>query len=515
MSALYDFAIVGSGFAGSLTAMIVRRLGLSVVILERGRHPRFVIGESSTPLSNLLLEELANRYDLPIKSLTKWGSWQAHHPELACGLKRGFTFYHHELGRRDAPDPEHRNHLLVAASPHNHIADTHWYRSDFDMFLLEQARKMGANYYDETALDPPHFSSDKAQICGRKNEQPISIQARFVIDASGPRGFLHRTLRLEEARFRNYPATQALYSHFVGVKRTDEVTGCSGAAPYPIDDAAVHHIFEGGWIWALRFNNGRVSAGVAASGAVANKMNFASGHVAWHRLLRLMPTLEEQFADATAVEPFMHVPRLAFASTQIHGERWAMLPSTAAFVDPLLSTGFPLTLLGISRLANVLEHHWNSSGLDQELQEYAGQTRAEFDATARLVGALYANMKRFRVFTALSLLYFAAASFSEAARRLQKPQLAQSFLLHDHPTFGPACRDLLQRSLYLETEQDEAGLIADVKQAIEPLDVAGLRRGDRHNWYPADAEDLLQAAFKLGSTREEIEQLLKSCGFFA
>ena len=61
----FDIAILGSGFAGSLLAMIARRLGRSVILLERGRHPRFAIGESTTPLTNLLWEELAQRYELP------------------------------------------------------------------------------------------------------------------------------------------------------------------------------------------------------------------------------------------------------------------------------------------------------------------------------------------------------------------------------------------------------------------------------------------------------------------
>ena len=88
MRADFDLAIVGSGFAGSLLAMIARRLGRSVVLLERDRHPRFAIGESSTPLANLLLEELTRRYDLPaILPLTKWGTWQKTHPEI----KTSFT----------------------------------------------------------------------------------------------------------------------------------------------------------------------------------------------------------------------------------------------------------------------------------------------------------------------------------------------------------------------------------------------------------------------------------------
>ncbi len=101
----YDIAIVGSGFGGSLLAMIARRLGLSVVLLEKGKHPRVVIGESSTPITNLLLEELTTRYDLPsVKPLSKWGSWQKTYPEIACGLKRGFTFYHHDLDIAKHPE---------------------------------------------------------------------------------------------------------------------------------------------------------------------------------------------------------------------------------------------------------------------------------------------------------------------------------------------------------------------------------------------------------------------------
>src|SRR5678809_1232909 len=99
MSPDFDIAVIGSGFAGSLMAMIARRLGRSVLLVESGRHPRFAIGESSTPLANLLLEELARRYDLPaLLPFTKWGSWQRTHPEIACGLKRGFSFFHHRFG---------------------------------------------------------------------------------------------------------------------------------------------------------------------------------------------------------------------------------------------------------------------------------------------------------------------------------------------------------------------------------------------------------------------------------
>src|SRR6266536_3569747 len=150
----FDIAVAGSGFGGALMAMIARRLGRSVILLERGRHPRFAIGESSTPLANLLLEELACRYELPrLLPLAKWGSWQKTYPQIACGLKRGFTFYHHRFGEPFAHDSDRRDQLLVAASPRDEIADTHWYRADFDAFLAGEARGEGAEYLDSTRLD--------------------------------------------------------------------------------------------------------------------------------------------------------------------------------------------------------------------------------------------------------------------------------------------------------------------------------------------------------------------------
>src|SRR4029078_11066325 len=52
---------------------------------------------------------------------------------------------------------------------------------------------------------------------------------------------------------------------------------------------------------------------------------------------------------------FVHAARVAFRSARVSGPGWAMLPSAAGVIDPLLSTGFPLTLLGILRLLDLLE----------------------------------------------------------------------------------------------------------------------------------------------------------------
>jgi tetracycline 7-halogenase / FADH2 O2-dependent halogenase len=514
LTARYDIAVVGSGFGGSLLAMIARRLGRSVVLIERGKHPRVVIGESSTPITNLLLEELSTRYDLnAVRPLAKWGSWQRTYPEIACGLKRGFTFYHHDLEKRRYSEPSRSEQLLVAASPHDEISDTHWYRADFDHFLVREAQRLGTDYFDETNLTDFSESNDEVRLSGTRPGRNLTISAKFVVDASGPRGFLHRMLDLTERELPGFPATQALYSHFTGVRRLDELQPSPNEPPYPVDDAAVHHVFDGGWIWVLRFNNGIISAGIAATDALDERYNFTDGAEAWQRILRDIPLLEAQFAESQAVRPFVRIPRLACRSGQIAGHRWALLPSAAGFVDPLLSTGFPLTLLGISRLAEIFERDWESPQLESSLARYAARTEAELLATARLIGALYANMNNFPVFVSLSLLYFAAVSFSEAARRLRKPHLASTFLLHAHPEFGPACIRLLDRARHARTKQESEALAEEILLAIEPFNVAGFGDPDRRNWYHVDPDDLLRSAKKLDATQDELLELLKRCGF--
>ena len=307
LSEIYDIAVVGSGFAGSLLAMIARQLGRSVILIEKGTHPRVVIGESSTPLSNLLLEELTTRYGLPeLRPLAKWGSWQLAHPQVACGLKRGFTFHHHALGAPSSADPERQDQLLVAASPRDEIADTHWYRADFDYLLVREAQRLGVAYVDRVALRRFRDGGETVKLEGERDGRNVQFHARFVVDATGPRGFLHHALGLRELELPAYPRTQGLYSHFSGVGRLDG-TSCSRTdepPPFPIDDAAVHHVFDGGWIWVLQFNNGVTSAGVAATDELASQLRFGDGAEAWRRVVDLVPCLKQQFAKAEANTSF-------------------------------------------------------------------------------------------------------------------------------------------------------------------------------------------------------------------
>jgi FADH2 O2-dependent halogenase len=304
------------------------------------------------------------------------------------------------------------------------------------------------------------------------------------------------------------PATESLYGHFTGVGRT------VNEGPYPVEDAAVHHIFDGGWVWVLRFNNGVTSAGVAAKAEVAAELGLREGELAWRRVLDRVPALREQFDGAVACQPFRYMPVVSFRSSAMAGGRWAMLPSAAGFVDPLLSTGFALTLMGIERLGRILGRFFESDELPGELRGYGEQTEGELLAASRLIGGLYATMSNFSAFTAVSLLYFASVSFAETAYRLGKPALAPGFLLREHSDFGPASRRLLELAHGLRGVDDTRVFTEQVLRVIAPFNVGRFGDPALRNWYPVRSEDLFEAASKFGVGPEEIASMLDRSGFY-
>jgi FADH2 O2-dependent halogenase len=487
----FDLAIVGSGVGGSLLAMIARRLGFHVMLIERGRHPRFAIGESASPLAGILIEQLADRYDLPrLRPLSAYGTWQRAYPDIVCGLKRGFTYFHHKAGRPYRVSPNRSNQLLVAASPDDELSDTHWLRSDVDAFLVQEAVALGVDYVDEIALAGVDWCPDgSASLTGARRGRTVTIRARSIIDASGPRGFLSRAVGARDRGFAGYPATQALFSHFRGVARCDEMPEFGvapregvphlqrgvplyGAPPYPADDAALHHVFDGGWMWVLRFGNGVTSAGIAVTDALAGDLRLSDGAPAWSRFLARFPSIGAQFADATPIREFTWMARLAWRTEVAAGPGWAMLPSAAAFIDPLFSTGIPLTLLGIERIARILEGGPSGPTWD----EYASVTLAEADHTADFIAGCYAAFSRFEEFTSYSMFYFAAASFGEMARRLGVACEAARFLSADDRAFAAATSDLSPARRRCSGEE--------VAAAIRHRNIAGLCDPAKRNWYP-------------------------------
>lgn len=473
--------------------MVLKQMGYSVLLIERAKHRRFVIGESSTPFANLLLERIAEKYNLPeLRPLCEWGSWQKNYPRVGCGLKRGFSFFHHECGK-ELNLADRQRQLLVAASPNNELADTHWYRPDFDDLLVQLARKRGVVYQDEFRCAGLERNGDW-QI---RNEEGRSYSARFLVDASGCNSVLAHHFGVASKPFDFLPETTAIYAHFVGV---GELEFGAAQPPYPPEAAAVHHVFPGGWLWILRFNNGITSAGAALTSAVA----AGQEEDAWNELLNRLPSVSKLFRNSRRTTPLLRSAPLSFRRERCRGEGWAALPSAVGFVDPLLSTGFALTLAGILRFAECCR-----SGLPSfsRLEQYEEKTLAELDAAALLIGAMYSRMNSPGDFNRLALLYFAAMSFTETAWRLGREELASEFLLNNNQDFRTAREKICREAIANNFVSGE-----EILQTIRPFDIAGLSDESRKNWHGVDLNDLFRGAARLGSTQTEIEEMLRRCG---
>ncbi|MFL5561840.1 MAG: NAD(P)/FAD-dependent oxidoreductase [Gemmatimonadaceae bacterium] len=514
----FDVAIVGSGFAGSLLARILAVQGYEVVLLERGTHPRFAIGESTTPLANLSLERIAIRYGLPdCYHLATHGRWMAHHPELRRGLKRGFTYYRHHPHQPLDDGGGMMERLLVAASPEDAIADTHWLRADVDQHFVREAVAEGVDYRDCSELTGVAFGPDSARLTGRRDGEPFVLDAKFVVDASGPGGFLARQLAIPSGLDATATRSAIVFSHFTGVRPMAELLPRMPAGPYPDDWAAVHHVIDEGWMYSLRFDHGVTSAGflLTPEGMRTLGSDGRDPGSLWHTLLERYPTIGAAFAEAEPLFPLTFRPMVQHRLMRATGERWALLPHAYAFVDPLYSTGIAWSLRAVERLALAFGEARDGDGVPDtgQLERYDESLAAEADQIDALVAGAYESMAHFELFAAHAMLYFATVSFAEVSQRISGDPLAarSGFLGVGDAVLEPVFRKALARLRHITRGCGEVGSAAErhafaawVARAIAPRNVAGLADPGRGNSYPVDLDVLVERHALLGLTRQQL-----------
>lgn len=518
-----EVAIVGSGFAGSLMARVLAVLGYDVMLLERGTHPRFAIGESSTPLANLSLERLGRRYGLAdCYRMAAHGRWLEHFPEVRRGLKRGFTFYRHHPDQPFANVGLDSERLLVEASPNAAVADTHWLRADVDHHFVRLGVAAGVDYWDHVEVTDADIASSGVRLTGQQNGAAFDLHADFVIDASGPGGFLARQLSIASGLERTETRSALVFSHFGGVRLMSEVVPGLPQGPYPDDWAAVHHLIDEGWMYSLRFDDGVTSAGFALTPRGLAELHVpasAGAEALWRALIGRYPTLGGAFADAQPLMPIAFRPRIQHRLTRAAGERWVLMPHAYAFVDPLFSTGIAWSLRSVERLALLFEPDSRGRRVPGagELTRYGALLGTEADQIDRLVAGSYEAMTHFDLFSAHAMLYFAIVSFAEVRQRVTSEEGAAwaGFLGVGDPVVEPLFGEGLQRLREItggrsnEGSADERRRYADwVTASIAPRNVAGLADPARHHLYPVDLDLLIERHALLGMSRAQMVDAL-------
>lgn len=514
-----EIAIVGSGFAGSLLARVLAVLGYDVVLLERGTHPRFAIGESSTPLANLSLERIGTRYGLEdCYDLATHGRWLKRFPKLRRGLKRGFTFYRHHRGEPFANRGLDSERLLVAASPHDSLADTHWLRADIDHHFVSKAVAAGVDYRDRAEIVAADIGSRGAQLEGLRAGEEFNLRANFVIDASGPGGFLARQLSIPSALDRTHTRSALLFSHFEGARLMEEIEPTLPRGPYPEDWAAVHHLIDEGWMYSLRFDDGVTSAGFLLTPSGVDSLKGATRsnpESMWSALLARYPTVQRAFGGANPVRPIGFHPAIQHRLSRATGDGWALLPHAYAFVDPLFSTGIAWSLRAVERFGLAFEAAASGSRLPDArfLARYEALLSTEADQIDLVVAGAYESMAHFDLFAAQAMLYFATVSFAEVSQRLLPNDASawSGFMGVGDPALEHIAGDsfgrlteITGRQASTGSEEQRTAFAQWIAASIEPRNIAGLADSRRHNLYPVDFDALVEGHERLGMTRQEV-----------
>jgi FADH2 O2-dependent halogenase len=519
-----EVVVVGSGFAGSLIARVLAVQGYDVVLLERGSHPRFALGESSTPLANLSLERIGARYGMAdCYRLAAYGRWCAHHSDLRCGLKRGFTYYRHHPGERFANRGLASERLLVAASPEDAIADTHWIRADVDAHFVREAVAAGVDYRDHVELMAPDFGEDAVQLAGSRDGTSFTLRANFIIDATGPGGYLSQALAIPSGAEETLTRSSIVYSHFTGVRPTTDVVDGLPDGPYADELAAVHHLIDEGWMYSLGFDHGVTSAGFLLTPRGMESLGFSESTapaLMWKTLLERYPTIGDAFGEARATMPIAFRSMIQHRLTKAAGPRWALMPHAFAFVDPLFSTGIAWGLRAVERLGLAFEAAAKGTRIPdtETLARYDRLLNAEADQIDTLVAGAYASMAHFDLFAAHAMLYFATVSYAEVSQRLA-PQASEpawkGFLGVGDPVLAPLPAEGLQRLRRITGGWEHGGSSSDrcefvdwAASAIDARNVAGLADPRRNNLYPVDFDVLLDRHALLGMTRAELTAAL-------
>lgn len=494
---MYDFAFAGSGFAASVAAAVLQKQGYQCLLLEKQQHPRFTIGESSTPIADQILLDLAEDFQLPsLGSLARWKT-AAQIPEVTVGCKQGFSYFFHQ---REVSEPVYR--LLVPASPNQEAADSHWLRSSVDHFLVQHAVSQGAELQENTQVQDLQRTDQGWTLQLKTPAGSRRCEAKFVIDSSGSAAL---GPWLEAAPVSRPLETQSacVYAHFEKEvdweKQWQQWNLQSDDFSFPAQHAAIHHVVADGWLWHLGFDNHRISLGWVLS--LPHTKNLPTDSVSqdsllcwWRERLANYPSLQSLYGNLRPITPFKYLPHLQRLTFPSAGDGWLALPSAAGFVDPLHSTGIAHSMTAVQKLV----YHTAAEGIPQTtfLNRYWQQLQREFWVLDQLAAMAYSSLDDPLKWECATMIYFAAAIQMEEARDRRRnsksdsqsglpigAQLSSppSFLLADDPLWLD--RVARARQLLKRRSPPSTGWLAATADILDGYNSAGLAQSAANGIY--------------------------------
>jgi len=348
----FDVGIIGSGIAGSILATVLARQGLSVVIFEAQSHPKFAIGESLILETSETLRAIAELYDVPEIA---YFSSENFFPKIGTthGVKRHFSYAYHRPGANFKP-----NEVLQAVIPrHPYGHELHIYRQDSDYFYSALATKYGATVLQNTAVSDFNITDSGVTLTTKDNH---SFETDYIVDSSGFRSLVAQKYKLRKFDLKSH--SRAIFTHMIDVPSFHSVSKSREKMklPYSLSEGTLHHLFNGGWLWVIPFNNHPISTnpfcsvGLMLDPRVHPKDDSISAEEEFYKHVKQFPSIDRQLKEGKAVRTWTRTNRIQYTSKKVVGDRYCLLGHSAGFIDPLFSKGLYASLSCVCDLAQRL-----------------------------------------------------------------------------------------------------------------------------------------------------------------
>lgn len=351
----FDVVIIGAGPSGAVSASLLNKQGLNVCVLEKQHFPRFVIGESLLPYCMDILAE-AELVD-------------AVHAESRFQHKNGAAF---SWGNRytyfDFTDK-------FTAGP----GTTYQVRREiFDKILIDETAKKGVEVRFGHEVIQFDNSGEQALLTVRSEDgETYSLQAKFVLDASGYGRVLPRLLDLETPS--HLPPRIAHFTHI-----DDNISE-------PDFDRnkiliTTHPEHRDVWLWLIPFGDNRSSIGVVG---LPETLAGESESVLKKFALEA-PMLKRVLANANWENdfPFRNIQGYSANVKSLHGKHFALLGNAAEFLDPVFSSGVTIALHSARLASRLVARQLNGEAVDWQT-EFAAPLMVGVNAFRTYVNGWY------------------------------------------------------------------------------------------------------------------------------
>ena len=410
----FDVAILGSGLGGTMLAAILGRQGFRVLLLEKGTHPRFAIGEAMLPQSSMLMWILGQRFDVP--EILNLSSTEKiiENVSPTCGGKKTIGFLYHEDGERQ--NPEHSHLLVPPATPL--VSESHLYRQEIDLYMLRAAQQYGVVYQDKTAVQDFVIESDGVLLRSDTGEE---FRARFLVDGSGHKSPVATKFGLREEGPPLKTCSRTIFTHMIGVRRYDDTLEDSEKPGLSRQwyEGTLHHVFNGGWFWIIPFDNADGSENPLCSvGLTLDMSKFPHRGIApqqeFDEIVARFPSIAAHLEGAEAVRPWVGTGRLQYSSKSAAGDRYFLMSHAHGFIDALYSRGLISTFEVIHALAPRLIEALRADDFAPERFEHPDRLQAALlVANDRMVANSYRAFSSYTTWNAWVRVWLANTLFGD------------------------------------------------------------------------------------------------------